>query len=661
MTPDNWHKIEAVLQDALDLPQQQRGAFVAEACSGDEVLEREVISLVDAFDRSGDFIEAPALASDAEVLLTIGDNNIGRVVGPYQIVERLGVGGMGEVYKAKDQRLDRVVALKILPIYLSDELRLSRFRKEARAVSALNHPNIITIHEVGDYEDVRYIATEFIEGDTLRDLISRNQLSADESLGIAEQICGALSVAHEAGIIHRDIKPENVMRRPDGIVKLLDFGIAKLTEPAPSVSSSSHTQTELGVIMGTVNYMSPEQARGLHVDERSDIWSLGVLLYEMLTGRLPFNQSTRLDTMVAILERDPAPLSDSPAYLPVSRMIQRCLAKDVDARYQSAMQLLDEVRLVRSQLSKDIPPITETTSYLEHSTVIFPTPKKRFRILIVAALVLLIAAPALFLYRTWINRTPAVVVTSSFKLYSDMSEPERLLFIDQQEQRVSALLGEHTARLPPAALNAIKQKVDEYVQRQNSTKTDRDNLSVIFQRAQLYLPTIGRSFRERNVPLIIGVYLPLVESEYRVCYESAYGSKGLYQFAPRTALQYGLAPNEMCDAEKMAPAAAHYLADRIAELGDDSQSLTLVVLSYTTGAEWVRETLRNLRANGNYDRNFWTIFANRDLLGRSFTNEAADYVPRFFAGAIIGENPAHFGLATRPLSELANEQASPQP
>ncbi|PYS59074.1 MAG: hypothetical protein DMF74_22210, partial [Acidobacteria bacterium] len=262
-------------------------------------LRQEASSLIDAYDEAGDFIEEPAIAHDAHVLIgNNGQNNIGREIGPYQIIERLGAGGMGEVYLAQDRRLDRQVALKILPAYfVSDEARLRRFQTEARAASALNHPNILTIHEVGEVDQLHFITTEFIDGQTLRELIAQEHLSLVEVLEIAIQVAEALTAAHAAGIVHRDIKPENIMRRRSGLVKLLDFGIAKLLEPPSSDSKTAKTQTETGVVLGTVGYMSPEQARALPVDERTDIWSLGVVLYEMLAYRPPFVGATRMDTI----------------------------------------------------------------------------------------------------------------------------------------------------------------------------------------------------------------------------------------------------------------------------------------------------------------------------------------------------------------------------
>jgi serine/threonine protein kinase len=302
------------LQDALDRAPVERASFIEDACTGDEELKTEATTLIAAYEEAGDFIEQPAMAQDAHVLLGDGlAGNVGREVGPYKIIERLGAGGMGEVYLAQDTRLRRPVALKLLPAYFaSDEARARRFQSEARAASALNHPNILTIHEVGEHGGIYFIATEFIDGKTIGELIRERALSLEEVLDCVEQVASALAVAHAEGIVHRDIKPENIMRRHDGLIKILDFGIAKLLEPeSPELLSETagiRTTTEAGLVVGTVNYMSPEQARGLPVDERTDIWSLGVVLYEMLARRLPFSGATRMDTMVAILERAPAPL-----------------------------------------------------------------------------------------------------------------------------------------------------------------------------------------------------------------------------------------------------------------------------------------------------------------------------------------------------------------
>ena len=237
-----------------------------------------------------------------------------------------------------------------------------------------------------------------------------------------------------------------------------------------------------------------------------------------------------------------------------------------------------------------------------------------------------------------------------------MSEGEQLAFVDVQANRISTMMGDRPVKLNEEALRAIKGYVDLYVTQNSSGKPGTESLSDIYARATPYVPLIARSFAARKVPVIIGIYLPMIESAYRNCYENSIGAKGLYQFLPQTAKQYGVAHEDMCDVEKMTPAAAQYIADHMAELGDDAESMTLVLLSYNTGAEWVRGTLRELRETDHYERNFWTLLANRDKLNWTFQNESAGYVPRFFAAAIIGENPRTFDLPMPALSTLANQE-----
>ena len=260
---------------------------------------------------------------------------IGRTIGHYEIAEKLGEGGMGAVYKARDVRLDRFVALKVLPAEkIADPDRKRRFAQEARSASALNHPNIVTIYDIGSADGVDFIAMEYVAGRTLAELIDRRGMPLAEVLKYAVQIGDALSTAHAAGLVHRDLKPANVMVTGRGLVKVLDFGLAKLTEPAPvdesAVTETARPQTELGVIVGTVAYMSPEQAEGKKVDARSDIFSFGTVLYEMVTGRRPFVGDTGPSTMAAILAKEPAPPSSVVGELPfeLERAILRCLRKE---------------------------------------------------------------------------------------------------------------------------------------------------------------------------------------------------------------------------------------------------------------------------------------------------------------------------------------------
>jgi eukaryotic-like serine/threonine-protein kinase len=299
----------------------------------------------------------------------------------YRIVSKIGAGGMGEVYLAEDTRLGRKVALKILSAELTrNEDRVRRFEQEARAASALSHPNILTIFDIGKEDSTHFIATEFIEGQTLRSGLTRVRMKIGEVLDIAVQAAGALAAAHSAGIIHRDIKPENIMVRPDGLVKILDFGLAKLIEQAPSADSGARTiakaNTDPGTVMGTAAYMSPEQARGKPVDARTDIFSLGVVVYEMIAGRAPFEGETASHVIVSILEKEPAPLTRSSPDAPseLERIVTKALAKDKDERYQTVKDLLIDLKRLKqrrdldAEIERSISPDTLTRSAVATSS-----------------------------------------------------------------------------------------------------------------------------------------------------------------------------------------------------------------------------------------------------------------------------------------------------
>lgn len=664
MTPERWQRVDEVLQAALDLPATERAALLAEVRTGDPELHEEALSLIEAHQEAGDFLEAPALETDADILLEADEPD--REIGPYKIVRRLGQGGMGEVFLAQDRRLGRLVALKTLPAYfVSDDERLRRFQTEARAASALNHPNILTIYEVGESDGTHFIAAEYIEGETLRELISADELTLSEVLDITAQLLSGLSAAHAAGIIHRDIKPENVMRRADGSIKILDFGIAKLMEPPAEETTGSfaHNQTQTGALMGTIGYVSPEQVRGLPVDERTDIWSCGVVLHEMLTGQRPFAGVTNADTIVAILDRPPTPLFVSNAKVSalseLQRIVSTALSKQAEERHRSAADMLEDLEPLHRSLtneSKKRQAISGETTVNELRTLnSVKGPGRgldRFLVPALAAVVLLLVVAGLF-YRQSRPASPNTPLPQ--KTYAQMNEAEQLTFVSEQEQRISAMMGERPMKLNDDAVRVIKSHVDFYVARQpGATSPNGEGLSVRYQRAKPYIPVIARAFEARRIPVVVGIYLAMLESAYRPCAENEWGAKGLFQFLPQTAEQYGVARADMCDVNKMAPAAAHYIADRMAELGDDAQSMTLVLLSYNRGAEGVREALRQLReSDQNYERNFWTLFANRAKLDESFRKESANYVPGFFAVAIIGENPEVFELGTPPLSSLA--------
>ena len=353
MSPERWHQIKALLALALERNPRERAAFLDEACAGDTALRHELETLLDSHARSEGFIESPAFEVMAESL-TESTLVPGTTIGHYQIIKRLVSGGMGDIYLAQDRRLERRVVIKTLPKHFTrDTDRVHRFQLEAKAASALSHPNIITIYEIGHIDELHYIALEFIDGETLRQRIVTSQLSIFEALEIAINVTAALLAAHEAGIVHRDIKPENIMLRADRVVKVLDFGLAKLTESNPISSGSGSTfQTEQGTVMGTAPYMSPEQARALTVDPRTDIWSLGAVLYEMVGGRPPFEGPSTSDVIAAILGRQPFPLVRYRPEVPTELewIIKKALRKDRDERYQTAKELLADLRNLKQRL-----------------------------------------------------------------------------------------------------------------------------------------------------------------------------------------------------------------------------------------------------------------------------------------------------------------------
>jgi eukaryotic-like serine/threonine-protein kinase len=419
MTPEQWHRVKEVFEAALEYAPGERSVFLGRACGGDDLLRGEVNSLLSSYEQETGFMETPAGALAAQSLAKEESAAlIGQKIGHYQIIREIGRGGMGVVYLAEDINLSRrPVALKLLPTHLTtDPERLRRFEREARAASALNHPNILTIHEIGERDSRHFIVTEFIDGVTLREQMRIKELKLSEALNIAAQIASALVAAHKAGIVHRDIKPENIMIRGDGYLKVLDFGLAKLTEHSPAVDTEAATRammnTNPGAVMGTAGYMSPEQARGLAVDARTDIWSLGVVLYEMVTKRVPFAGETPSHVIVSILEQEPPPLAD---YLPeaparLQEIISKALCKNREERYQSINELLIDLKSLGQELGPDaeIGPVKwlKAGSGLASERTaknVFSASRLRW----LAAVLVLVVGGSLWFYRT--RRTAALL------------------------------------------------------------------------------------------------------------------------------------------------------------------------------------------------------------------------------------------------------------
>jgi serine/threonine protein kinase len=373
MTPERHQQIGRLYHAALELEAHQRDAFLDQACSGDAELNGRVRELLIAHERAGDFMESTPLDVVAgTVAQNSAASEYGQMIGHYRILGPLERGGMGEVCVAQDTKLRRKVALKLLPPASTENSdHVFRFEQEARAASALNHPNIITIYEIGQAEGARFIAAEYVDGETLRRRMERGPLELRQVLDVAAQVASALTATHEAGILHRDIKPENLIIKPDGTIKVLDFGVAKLIKPSTAMSgplAAHNAQTTPGLMIGTIGYMSPEQVKGQKLDGRTDLFSLGVVLYEMIAGTSPFSGDTVAERAASILHVDPPPLRrylrDVPREL--ERIVTKVLAKNPEERYQGAKDLLIDLRDLRldlevkarekrSELSGDIP------------------------------------------------------------------------------------------------------------------------------------------------------------------------------------------------------------------------------------------------------------------------------------------------------------------
>jgi serine/threonine protein kinase len=631
-------------------------------------------------------------------------------LGHYTITSHIGSGGMGEVYLARDNSLRRPVALKLLiPDFTQDDSRVLRFEQEAYAASALNHPNIVTIYGIGVETGLRYMVTEFIDGESLRQRLRGGRMSVPEALDVATQIASALTAAHGAGIIHRDIKPENVMLRRDGIVKVLDFGLAKLGEQKshdPEASTMLLIETEEGTRMGTPLYMSPEQARGLRVDHRTDIWSLGVVLYEMLTGRTPFGGSTPSDVVAEILKTEPLPLTTYTDDLPseLQRIARKTLRKDCEERYQTIKDLALDLKNFRRELEfsaeveytqrvsaersleskggkrhsavtapESVPgAITESAgvapTVVSHKVSSFSRFKKRTAIFLLA-IVMLAGLGLVYLYllrnqsKTGHNEPPLTIAkngsdsskSAAQRLYWDLTQSEQRRFIEEQADRISAMLGPNPTRLNEESVTLIKDQVDRYAARKDSLSPDvfKEALRPVYSRASLYAAFITEAFNERHVPPVLGLYIAMTETEYHPCEENQFGGQGLFGFSSQTAMRYGAAPNDRCDPRKISRAAAHYLDDLISEFGSDSASVTLAIVSYNIGETGVREHLHTLLNHGIRERSFWSLSSHSDLLDENFRLVGNRYVPMFYAAAIIGENPEAFDLQIQPLSTYA--------
>lgn len=426
MDSERLKQIEEIYHAVLEIPYHERDSFFREHCGEDSELRREVESLLSYEKTFDSAIDAPPESLAAEIFSykpkqNLTDNQINQ----YKILSLLGEGGMGAVYLAQDTTLERQVAIKFLSTdFAEDAMRRNRFFQEARAASALNHPNILTVHEIGESNGTHFIVTEFIRGRTLMRYLKEEKSSLQAVLEIATQIAYALSAAHEAGIIHRDIKPENVMVRNDGIVKVLDFGIAKLTDSNDTLGIDNEAATRMkpmtmpGMIIGTPQYMSPEQARGQTVDLRSDIFSFGVVLYEMIAGKPPFSGATNMDTIGSILKDEPKPLREHQPEISqdLERIVSKALRKDREQRYQHIKDLFIDLNDIKKTIELDTNLIRHTDSTKVAKTAQTTTgivTERRFSL--IHALIFLVVASGLIATAWWFFAPSGVVQIGQLK------------------------------------------------------------------------------------------------------------------------------------------------------------------------------------------------------------------------------------------------------
>ncbi len=355
MNPERWSKVRAVLETAMDLDPSQRPSFLDKACADDGPLRAEVESLLADHESAGDFIEKPAYEIAPELLRDASEGSLaGRRLGPYAVVEELGHGGMGVVYLAEDTRLNRKVALKALaPQFTSGEQYRERLRREARAAAALSHPGVATVFSLEEFDGVLCIVSEYVRGETLRAELGRGPLPPKTLLDTAVELADTLAAAHAQGVVHRDLKPENVVRSTDGKMKILDFGLARVEGRGGVTGHSTKKLSREGSFMGTPAYASPEQLRGMDVDARTDIFSLGVMLYELASGVHPFGGKDSISTIARILEREPVDITRLNPLSPsgLDRVIRRCLNKNPDGRYADARDLAREIELLRREVT----------------------------------------------------------------------------------------------------------------------------------------------------------------------------------------------------------------------------------------------------------------------------------------------------------------------
>jgi serine/threonine protein kinase/tetratricopeptide (TPR) repeat protein len=523
MTPERWQRIDDLLQEAVKRPRPERAAFLDEVCA-DEASRKEVESLISFHEQAENFLEVPAFEAAAGLLADQAESLVGLAVGPYRIEELLGAGGMGEVYLAVDTKLDRKVAIKFLPPYLeADELAKRRLIREAKAAARLDHPNICATYEVAEEAGRSFIVMQHVAGETLAVRIQRKPLELRKSLDVAIQVADALAEAHSHGIIHRDIKPQNIVITRRGQVKVLDFGLAKVVRATGLPQNEGQMQSVLsapGVIVGTAPYMSPEQAKGVSVDARSDLFSIGVVLYECIAGRLPFSGATPMEICSQVIHVNPPPPSQFNPHVPseLDALIGKALAKQPDARYQSASELHEDLRVVRASLrtedhalTKPIP-LTLGTSSIRVLTTLSNI-LRRPRVIIPATLAAVAITIILFLaVPTWLRITPHRPSPEAMYWYNQGTSALR----DGAYYTASKALGQAVAAddefaLAHARLGEAWTELD-YAQKASEEimRADLPDRSTVPPLEALYLQAI-KNTALRNLPSAIASYREIAQ------------------------------------------------------------------------------------------------------------------------------------------------------
>lgn len=697
ITGSDFRKVRKVFEESLLQSQNSRRQYAHQLCEGDDLLWDEVRSLLEWHESSESFLETPAVAQVVERDPIRNQLIAGQQISHYEITKLIGEGGMGEVYLARDKRLDRNVAIKLLRGDLLPHVRgRERLLREARAVALLEHPNICHIYEISESDGFSFIVMQYVVGTTLDEILATGTLHSGTALDLAAQIADGLAEAHSQGIIHRDIKPANIIISHKGQAKILDFGLAKAIEGENGPDGSSRLESWGGGVMGTIPYMSPEQITAQPVDARTDVFSFGSLLFELVSGTSAFGRQRNEDTVSAILREEPDFSLVSPVLRP---FLARCLAKDRDNRYASgravAEALVEVQKRVRIEGPAESRPANakrtrvetdesevETASFSIVATRGFGFESSssrhdsdgaidsgsthrpsigshRFRDLrkvLIGSIAAIAFSAGILGYLVFSTSEPTPSGSNSNaprSLYWELSYSSKRKFVWNRVIQIQTLIGDDQRGINDESLDRISKEVDWYVRRRDSLSQVpfEEGLRVVFGRASQYVPMVSTEFDKKKIPTAIGIYQAIVESEYRDCLMSDTGPVGMFQFTKATAEQYGLAAEDRCRVDLSSKAAAAYNSQLLDNIGRDGSSWTLAILSFNQGVASTRSQLAMLGELGVNEKNYWAISENRERLS-NYNPDSDKYLSKFFAAAIIGENPEMFGLVTPPLSTI---------